>query len=855
MIGRTVSHYKILEKLGEGGMGVVYKARDTKLDRDVALKFLSTHLIASEKEKQRFTREAKAVAALNHPNICTIHNVDEHNDRQFIVMEYIEGSTLREKLRENGLKVQTALPYAIQILKALKEAHSKGIVHRDIKCNNIMVTPDDRIKIMDFGLAKLKGSAQVTKTGKTVGTITYMSPEQVRGEEVDRRSDIWSFGVVLYEMLTGVLPFKEDYEHAVMYSILNEDPPPVTRVTPSLPHELEEIVNRCIAKDPSERYQNVADLLEDLLGIMDTKISGGSTHTAGGPILNQVTKQRATLAGVLILSIGVLIFAMLAYNESFEQNAAFEGVEPGPIRLAVLPIKGDDPSRQIFRDGLSETITSNLTKMEQSHEDFWVIPAEEIRDLGVTSLSEVHTTLGVNYAITGSLQPFGEQLRLIFNLVDAKNRRQVGSTIIDEDASNIPALYERSVENVLNMLNVEFQSETREVMTAGHSAVSPAFEKYIEGIGHLQRYDRIENINDAIDSFKQSIELDPEFALAHAGLGQAYWRKYDYTRETNWLGSADKEARAALDINSDLTQVNITMGVINTEFGRYEEAVENFNDVLATDPTNADAYRELAWVYESLGEIEKAESTLRRSIQLKPDYWAGHNMLGAIYLRNNLFESAIEKFEKVIELTPDNYTGYMNLGITYYYLDRYDEARSMFEKSLELEESYDASNNLAMLNFMEGRYKDAARLFESALELGDGDYLLWGNLASAYYWTPGEREKAQSIFERAIELAKEQKEINPNDPYVTIDLAGYQAKIGDEENARNNIKTALDLAPDNTLVLFIAGTAYEQMGDREEALHWIEKAIEHGHSKSEIMNQPDLQDLISDERFQQLIED
>ncbi|NBC26664.1 MAG: protein kinase [Bacteroidetes bacterium] len=853
MIDTTVSHYKILEKLGEGGMGVVYRARDTKLDRDVALKFLSAQLIASEKEKQRFAREAKAVAALNHPNICTIHDVDEHNGRQFIVMEYIEGSTLREKMRESGLEVQMVCTYAVQILKALKEAHSKEIIHRDIKCNNIMVTPDDRIKIMDFGLAKLKGSDPVTRTGKTVGTITTMSPEQVRGEEADQRSDIWSFGVVLYEMLTGVSPFKEDYEHAVMYSILNEDPPPVSSVTPSLPRELEEIVSRCIAKAPSERYQNVSDPLEDLHETMDRTSSLGSTRAAGGQMTNVVTKRNATVAGTLILSVGVLIFAIFAYNSSTEQNAAFEGAEDGPIRLTVLPIKniGDDPSRQVFCDGLSETITSNLT----NHEDLWVVPAADVRKLGVTSPGEVHKRLGVKYAVTGSLQPIGDQLRLTINLVNVENPRQVGSRVIDEDASNIPDLHERSVENVLSMLNVEFPPDTRQAIKAGQSAVSPAFEKYIEGIGHLQRYDRIENINDAIDSFKQSIELDPEFALAHAGLGQAYWRKYDYTRETNWLEQAEKEARAALEINSDLTEVNITMGVINTAFGRYEEAVEIFNDVLASDPTNADAYRELAWVYESLGEIEKAESTLKRSIQLKPDYWVGHNRLGAMYLDNNQFEHAIEKFKKVIELTPDNYTGYMNLGITYYKLGRYDDARSMFEKSLDLEETYDASSNLATLYYREGRYKEAARMFETALELRDSNYLLWGNLGSAYYWAPGEREKAKEAFERAIELAKEQKEINPNDPLVSIDLAGYQAKIGDEEKARDNIETALELAPDNTLVMFIAGTAYEQMGDREEALHWIEKAIEHGHSKSEIMNQPDLQDLISDERFQRLIED
>lgn len=853
MIDTTVAHYKILEKLGEGGMGVVYKARDTKLDRDVALKFLSAQLIASEKEKQRFGREAKAVAALNHPNICTIHDVDEHNGRQFIVMEYIEGSTLREKMKESGLEVQTVLSYTVQILKALKEAHSKEIIHRDIKCNNIMVTPDDRIKIMDFGLAKLKGSAPVTRTGKTVGTITTMSPEQVRGEEADQRSDIWSFGVVLYEMLTGVSPFKEDYEHAVMYSILNEDPPPVSSVTPSLPRELEEIVSRCIAKAQSERYQNVSDLLGDLHETGNSEISLGSTRAAGGQINSAVTKRNATLAGALILSLGVLIFAIFAYNGSSEQNVAFEGTEDGPIRLTVLPIKniGGDPSRQIFCDGLSETITSNLT----NHEDLWVVPAVDVRNLGVTSPGEVHKTLGVDYAVTGSLQPIGDQLRLTINLVDVKNPRQVGSRVIDEDASNIPALHERSVENVLSMFNVEFPPDTRQVIKAGQSAVSPAFEKYLEGIGHLQRYDRIENINDAIDSFKQSIELDPEFALAHAGLGQAYWRKYDYTQETNWLELADEKARTALEINSDLTQVNITMGVINAAFGRYEEAVENFNDVLASDPTNADAYRHLAEAYESLGEIEKAESTLKRSIQLKPDYWAGHNLLGAIYLDNNQFEHAIDKFKKVIELTPDNYTGYMNLGIAYYYLGRWDEARSILEKSLDLEKTYDASSNLAMLNFMEGRYEDAARMFETALELGDSNYLLWGNLGSAYYWAPGEREKAEEAFERAIELAKEQKEINPNDPLVSIDLAGYQAKIGDEEKARDNIETALELAPDNTLVMFIAGTAYEQMGNREKALHWIEKAIENGHSKSEIMNQPDLQGLISDERFQRLIED
>ena len=858
MLGQTVSHYKILEKLGKGGMGIVYKARDTKLERNVALKFLPPHLIASKKERERLIREAKAVAALNHPNICTIHDVDEHNGRQYIVMEYIEGKTLQQKMKDQRLEADSVIAYSVQIVKALEEAHSKGIIHRDIKPGNIMVMPDDRIKIMDFGLAKLKGTARETTTGKTAGTISYMSPEQVRGEDVDRRSDIWAFGIVLYEILTGIVPFKEDYEHAAMYSILNEDPHPLDDTMYSAPPELEKIVLQCIAKNPSERYQNTADLLEEL-AVLEESVKSGLTDRIEGRSKNKrETKKRAAINGAVIVSIGVFIIALFAYNNSI-QNSVFEGINVGSVKLAVLPLKniGDDPSRQIFCDGLSETITSSLTHIEQYNEDLWVTPASEVRQHGITSPSEAHRVLGVNYVVTGSLQPMGDQLRLIITLVDvrdARNSRQRSSSQIDENASNIPALHERSVEDVLSMLNVEFRSESRDVMKASQTANSPAFEEYLNGIGYLRRFDKTENIELAIHSFKKSIELDPEYALAHAGLGRANWRKYDYTRDTKWLERANEEARAAIDINSELAQVNITMGMINAEFGRYEESIENFNNVLAADPTNADAYRELSLAYESQGNFDQAVSTIKRSIQLKPDYWSGHNRLGAIYLETNRYQDAIGKFEKVIELTPDNYIGYMNLGTAYFYLNRLDDAQEMYEKSLELEETFDASNNLATLYYINGRYKDAARMFETSLEISDGDYRLWGGLGIAYYWAEGEREKARAVFDRAIELAEKQKEINPNDHYTLADLAGYLAKTEDEERARNNLQKALELAPENTWVMFSAGTTYEQLGNREEALYWIKKAIEHGHSKSEIMSQPDLQDLISDERFQDFVE-
>ena len=866
MIANTISHYNIVEKLGEGGMGVVYKARDTNLDRDVALKFLPADITSSEVDKQRFTREAKAAAALNHPNICTIYSVEEHEDNQFIAMEYIDGMTLRQRSEVRSQRSEiggqrsaiptTVIDYAIQIAEALKAAHASGIIHRDIKPDNIMVTADDRIKITDFGLAKLKGSTQVTKTGRTVGTVTYMSPEQVRGEEIDERSDIWSFGIVLYEMLTGRNPFIDDYEHAVMYSIVNEDPVPISDISENIPRELEQIVYRCIAKDPSERYQTVSELAEDLVAVRNavhTEKSVSGNRVAGSKTSGTIYKRRPYVVGSAAAVICILFLVLLLSGWNSVRIWFTGSPEPQSIRLVVLPFTniGDDPNRQVFCDGLVETITSSLTQIEREHMDLLVIPAGEVREYDIERASQARDIFGVNYAVTGSLQPIADRMRLTVNLVETNNLRVINSAMIDVDESDVPALHDRSVENVMTMLNLELKPETREIIKAGYSTVPDAFELYVQGIGYLQHYEKLENIDAAIETFKQSVAFDSQFALAYAGLGQAYWRKYDYTRVSEWMEKAIEHAHTAYKLDNELAQVNITLGMINRDTGHYEKAIENFQNVLAVDPTNADAYRELARAYESLGDIDEAEATMKRSIRLKPDYWKGYNSLGAFYRRHNQYENAVEQFETVIDLTPDNYIGYMNLGTAYYSLGYHTDARSMFEQSLEIQETYDASYNLAVIYYSEGRYTEAARQYETALEFHDGNYVLWGALGTAYYWTPDEREKAYPVFERAIELAEEQLEINPDDPYVNIDLAGYRAMIGDENEANAYIQKSLALAPENTWVMFSAGTTFERLDKREEALHWIGKAIEHGHSKSEIMNQPELQDLITDERFQE----
>jgi serine/threonine protein kinase/tetratricopeptide (TPR) repeat protein len=859
MIGQTISHYTILDNIGEGGMGIVYKARDNRLDRTVALKFLAPGLTASQDDRQRFIREAKNVAALNHPNICTIYNAEEYDGAQFIVMEYIEGKSLAENLKRGRFKPETVIEYALQITSALKEAHARGIIHRDIKSDNIMITQDDRVKVMDFGLAKLKGSAKVTQTGKMIGTVTNMSPEQVQGEPADERSDIWSLGIVLYQMLTGELPYYGDYQHAVMYSILNDDPAPISGIIKTVPQDLEKLVYRCLAKKPSDRYQSATELLTDLTDLR-SKIVSGSYGSDNRDYRNRLRgqiftrRQSATYAVVAVLIIVVIAYM---FNRDFLSKWPTDFSEPELIRLTVLPFNniGDDPVRQVFCDGLVETITSNLTNFEQLYKNLWVVPSGEVRGNNISSPGEAYRTFGANYAVTGSLQPIRDRLRLTVHLIDSKNLRQINSSVIDVDASDVLALHNQSVENLMKMLNLALEPETQVVMKAGYTTVSAAFEPYIQGVGYLQRYEKIENLMAAIDSFMKSVEADPGFALAYAGLGQAYWRKYDYTKEPGWLEKANEYALTAKRLDPDLAQVNITLGMINRGMGQYEKAILNFNNVLSADSTNADAYRELARTYELLGNFSQAESTILHSIELKPGYWSGHNLLGALYLRHNLYEKALGKFEKVIELTPDNYIGYMNLGTTYSLLNRYADARSMFERSLELETTYDASSNLAWVNFIEGRYREAARMFETALEHQDGNYQVWGNLGSAYYWAPGERYRAEAAYMRAIELAEKQKTLNPNDPYVIIALAGYHSMTGNADEAIMYARQALAMAPDNSWVMFSAGTTFERLGDREEALRWIGNAIERGHSISEIMNQPDLQELIADDHFHQLIGD
>jgi serine/threonine-protein kinase len=652
MIGKSLLHYKILEKLGQGGMGVVYKAEDTRLKREVAIKFLPWHIASDEEARRRFESEAQAAAALNHPNIATIHAIEEVDDQMFIVMEYIRGQEVNDLVKAGPVKAGDVTGIVIQIAEGLSVAHEKGIVHRDIKSGNIMITADGRIKIMDFGLAKLQGGVNVTQMGQTVGTAAYMSPEQARGEDIDQRSDLWSCGVIFYELLSGELPFQGAYEQAVLYSIINEPPPPLPQhIVETVPH-LERIVNKCLEKSPQNRYQNASELLQDLKlpkeeTVSVSRVSTPKKEAVQSPARHTGRRRTLLFAGAAFLALLLVLLAVSGGNP-LKTWLKFPTV-PDEHHLVVLPFTnlGGDLQEQAFCDGLVETMTSKLTQLEQFHGTLWVVPASEVRRNNIQSPGEAYKTFGANLVVSGNLQTLDNMFRLTLNLIQAEDLRQLNSSVIDIDAEKIAVLQDQSVGKLFQMLNLQMNPKARGVIQAGGTDVSSAYAFYLQGVGHFQRYQAVESIDAAIDAFQQAVAEDSLYALAHAGLGEAYWRKYEAVKENHWADEAIRQCQKAYQLNSQLPEVNVALGTINSGIGRYEEAVKDFHRALNSDPTNAAAYRGLAKAYEARDMFNEAEATYKRAIELKPDYWAGYNDLGVFYFRLGRYEDAITQFRRV----------------------------------------------------------------------------------------------------------------------------------------------------------------------------------------------------------------
>jgi non-specific serine/threonine protein kinase len=684
MVGKTISHYKIIEKLGEGGMGVVYKALDETLDRVVALKFLSAHLSASEESKSRFIREAKATAALNHPNILGVYEIDENDKAIFFAMEYVEGKTLKDHIASlksaTGIPVDLAIGWIKQIAQGLRAAHEKEIIHRDVKPENIMLTPDGNLKIMDFGIAKLKGSSGLTKTGTSMGTLGYMSPEQAQGDAADHRSDIWSLGVMFYEMLTGEVPFKAEHEAGLLYLIVNEQPPLPSAMDKKIPRQLDPVVMRMLEKDRGKRYGTMAEVV------------------AG---LDQVRKEiDAAASGPKTKSIGVLPFGNIS----------------------------QDKESDYFGDGLTEELIVNLSKLKEIR----VAPrAISMQYRGsAKDVKTIGRELGARYILSGNVRKFQDNLRISVELIDIDTEEQIWAETYKGKLADVFDIQEQVSKQIIDALMVKLSPKEKIVLTKRSTDNPEAFDCYLRGRDFLYRLTK-HSVQFAITLFQKAIDLDSRYAVAYAGLGESYATLYNYfdANET-WLDKAIEASLKALMYDASLSEAYAALGLAYFDRKELDEAVSATRKSIELDPNNFIAYWILGRIYHATDRDAEALEMLHKTTALNPNFYSALNDILMIYDRvgerakhQESLTKALAFFPGYLSQHPDDARGHMYHAIHLATAGRNEEAKHAGMKALELNPGDSLMMyNAACLYARLGDARLAARTLKDAVAAGQEDF-------------------------------------------------------------------------------------------------------------------------------------
>ena len=667
VVGQTINQYTIISQIGAGGMGEVYLAEDTRLERKVALKFLPAHFIQDERYLRRFEQEARLVAALSHPNVCMIHEVVETSDgRHCIVMEYVDGTTSRERLAQGPMKVSDALDVAIQVASALSTAHAAGIVHRDIKLENIMLRRDGYVKVLDFGLAKLTDrqtslvDAEAdtkmlhTSPGMIMGTVYYMSPEQARGLTVDARTDVWSLGVVLYEMVSGQKPFTGATPTDVIISIAEREPVPLSQCASGVPTQLEQVVRKALAKDRTQRYQTADDLLNDLKHVrreleIHSEVSRQRDNTTSKKAGSITSRYALTGSRTLILAalVGVLVIAGLFSVRYFRQRST--APLPTEIKsLAVLPMANlsNDPAQDYFADGMTETLIAGLAKVGALR----VISRTSVMQYKGTnkSLPEIAHELKVDAIVEGSVQRNGDRVKVLVSLIQTSSDQHLWSETYDRELRDVFALQNDVVRDVTQQIQIKLTPQEQTRLATARAVDPTAYDSFLSGRYYLGRQTKVDN-ETAIKKLEQAVTEDPSFAGAHAELAQAYvWRLFLFTPdEKQWEEKANVEIQKALSLDQDLPEAHLARGrLLWTPGNRFQHvnAIEEYRRALASNPNLDEAQNYLALVYNHIGAFDDALKELQKAVAINPSNGLAQFRIAETLLFQGKYEQALTGF-------------------------------------------------------------------------------------------------------------------------------------------------------------------------------------------------------------------
>ena len=854
--------YRIECLLGRGGMGAVYKAYDKELNRVVALKLVRPELTSDASSMQRFKQELLLASRVSHRNILRIHDLGDVEGVKFISMAYVEGEDLHHVLeREGRLPLARTLNITRQLCAALDAAHTEGVVHRDLKPQNVLIDGADNAFVSDFGLAKSleDSAATLTRTGEVLGTPRYMSPEQVEGKPADHRSDIYSLGLIVYEMATGDLPFKGDSAFQVMYQRVTQGPKSPKEVNPDLPDYLVRIILRCLERDTALRYQQARDVLRDL----ESEVAPTPSRSVriSLPVL---TRAGWKLAAGTVLALLVIALAIPSMRNVIVRRppATPPRVNIPPLSqgkyVAVLPFRvlGDQESLGYVAEGLDESLSAKLFQLKDVH----VASSTAVEKAAkADSLEKVASELGANLLVHGTVQGTKVQgelqkIAVIVNLEDVSGGRRLWSGEVSGVPQDLLTLEDQMSSKLIAALELKPSGYELGRAAAHPTENTEAYDLYLKGRNTMRRQHGPKDIQSAIDFYDSALKKDPSFALAYTGLADASLNMYSQNKDSFWTQKALAYAQQAQELNDELPEVHFSLGTVYSATGKAGEAILELDRALQLAPNSDEAYRRLGHAYLASGQKDKAIQAFQKAVELNPYYWQNYNGLGEAYYRIGDNEKALKAWSRITELEPDNAVGYMNIGAVYFRQGKYNECIPFIQKALKLQPQADLYSDLGTAYFFLKRYEEAVAVFEKAVEMNPNDEEIVGNLADAYRWS-GHTDKAQSTYDTAIHLAYKELEVNPRQASTMGNLALYYVKKGDSTQAVQNIRRARSIDPSNNQFIYDEAQIMALANHPTEALKALREAFQKGYSPEEAKNDPELKSLESLPEFDKLLKE
>jgi eukaryotic-like serine/threonine-protein kinase len=850
-IGQFGSRYQIISKLGSGGMGTVYKVNDLDLDRIVALKVVRPELTVDPQVMERFKQELLLARKISHKNILRIHDLGDHNGMKFISMAYVEGHDLSGTLKQEApLAVDRAVRIARQLCAALEAAESEGVVHRDLKPQNILLDEAENVYVSDFGLAKsLESDLGMTFTGQYLGTPRYMSPEQGEGKPVDHRSDIYSLGLILFEMVTGDMPFHADSALQLLRQRVQQKPPNPKALNPQIPEYLSRIILKCLETDPASRYQHAKEILNDL----DAEAAPTTTVQITLPLLSRrawLISCSATLAimltGLLIPRVRQFIF----HGGRRSAAAALPSLASGKY-IAVIPFRvlGDQATLNYAAIGLVEALSAKFFQLEDVHTSS-VSAVQNLRQSD--SLQEMAQQLGVNLLVSGTIQGSGEKLRIVVSLDDVVGGRRMWTQEFSGIPQDLLTLEDQIYGQLVDALALK-PSPAEMARASGHPTENiQAYDLYLRGQSAMRGQLNEQNVQTAIGYYERAIKEDPTFALAYTGLADASLRMYRDKNDRLWADKALEVSQQAQRLNDTAPEVHFTLGSVYSATGKSAEAVSELRRALQLAPKSDDGYRRLGDAYRALGQKQEAIAAYVKATELGPYYWFNWNALGSAHFRFGENQKALESFRRVAELEPNNASAYVNLGAVYFQEGKWADCIPVFQKSLELEKRVLTYSNLGTVYFYLKRYDEAVTMFQKAVEMSPDSEFYMGNLADAYRWS-GHAAEAKATYDKAIALAYKRLQVNPRDATTMEHLAEYSAKQGDLTTATMFIQRARAIDPSNVSLLYTQAVIYCLADKQQDAIEYVNQAIQKGLSPQIVKNDPELSKLQTRSEFAEMM--